>query len=248
MQVVDDVSYDIRDREFVSVIGPSGCGKTTMMNIVAGFMQPSAGSVTLDGKPIAGPGPDRGVIFQEYGVFPWLTVKREHRLRPQPARQPHARGRARRDLRALHAADGPRGVRRRLAAHAVGRHAPAPGACARLRREARVPADGRAVRRARRADPLGHAGPAARGAGRRRQDGDAHHALGRGGGLSVQPHHRHDGAADAHPRDHRGAVRLSAHGRPAREPGVRRAARARARSRHAGVRRSRRASVTSQPA
>jgi NitT/TauT family transport system ATP-binding protein len=75
IDVVEDVSYDIHHREFVSVIGPSGCGKTTMMNIVAGFMQPSAGSVILDGKPISGPGPDRGVIFQEYGVFPWLTVK-----------------------------------------------------------------------------------------------------------------------------------------------------------------------------
>jgi NitT/TauT family transport system ATP-binding protein len=75
VRVVDDVSYEIRDREFVSVIGPSGCGKTTMMNIVAGFMTPSAGRVLLDGKPIAGPGPDRGVIFQDYGVFPWLTVR-----------------------------------------------------------------------------------------------------------------------------------------------------------------------------
>jgi NitT/TauT family transport system ATP-binding protein len=75
LKVVDDVSYDIRDGEFVSVIGPSGCGKTTMMNIVAGFVQPTSGRVALDGKPIAAPGPDRGVIFQEYGVFPWLTVK-----------------------------------------------------------------------------------------------------------------------------------------------------------------------------
>ena len=75
MHVVDDVSFDIHHREFVSVIGPSGCGKTTMMNMVAGFMQPTSGSVTLDGKAIAGPGPDRGVIFQEYGVFPWLSVK-----------------------------------------------------------------------------------------------------------------------------------------------------------------------------
>ena len=75
VHVVDDVSYDIHDREFVSVIGPSGCGKTTMMNMVGGFMQPSSGNVTLDGKPIAAPGPDRGVIFQEYGVFPWLSVK-----------------------------------------------------------------------------------------------------------------------------------------------------------------------------
>ena len=75
LRVVDDVSYQIHDREFVSVIGPSGCGKTTMMNIVAGFVDPSAGRVLLDGRPVAGPGPDRGVIFQEYGVFPWLTVR-----------------------------------------------------------------------------------------------------------------------------------------------------------------------------
>jgi NitT/TauT family transport system ATP-binding protein len=75
LKVVEDVSYEIGDREFVSVIGPSGCGKTTMMNIVAGFVQPSAGQVLLDGRPVTGPGPDRGVIFQEYGVFPWLTVK-----------------------------------------------------------------------------------------------------------------------------------------------------------------------------
>jgi len=75
LQVVDNVSFDVTDREFVSIIGPSGCGKTTMMNIVAGFVKPTTGSVLLDGKPIAGPGPERGVIFQEYGVFPWLTVK-----------------------------------------------------------------------------------------------------------------------------------------------------------------------------
>jgi NitT/TauT family transport system ATP-binding protein len=69
------VSYRIREGEFVSLIGPSGCGKTTMMNIVAGFLKPTSGAVLLDRKPIEGPGPDRGVIFQEYGVFPWLTVK-----------------------------------------------------------------------------------------------------------------------------------------------------------------------------
>jgi len=73
--VVDNVSYEIHDREFVSVIGPSGCGKTTTMNLAAGFLKPSSGRVLPDGKPVAGPGPDRGVMFQDYGVFPWLSVR-----------------------------------------------------------------------------------------------------------------------------------------------------------------------------
>ena len=75
VRVVDDVSYGIGDREFVAIIGPSGCGKTTMMNIVAGFVKPTSGRVLLDGRAINGPGPDRGVIFQDYGVFPWLSVR-----------------------------------------------------------------------------------------------------------------------------------------------------------------------------
>ena len=75
LRVVDDVSYEIDEGEFVSIIGPSGCGKTTMLNLVAGFLKPTSGAVLLDGRTIAAPGPDRGVIFQEYGVFPWLTVR-----------------------------------------------------------------------------------------------------------------------------------------------------------------------------
>ena len=75
LRVVDEVSLDIRENEFICVVGPSGCGKTTLMNILAGFVQPTQGRVTLDGQPVQAPGRDRGVIFQEYGVFPWLTVE-----------------------------------------------------------------------------------------------------------------------------------------------------------------------------
>jgi NitT/TauT family transport system ATP-binding protein len=75
IRVVDDVSYEIEQGEFVSIIGPSGCGKTTMMNMVAGFVTPTAGTVKVNGEIVRGPGPDRGVIFQEYGVFPWLSVR-----------------------------------------------------------------------------------------------------------------------------------------------------------------------------
>ena len=75
LHVVEDVTYDIHDGDFIAVIGPSGCGKTTMMSMLAGFQKPTSGKVLFDGQPVAGPGPERGVIFQEYGVFPWLTVK-----------------------------------------------------------------------------------------------------------------------------------------------------------------------------
>jgi NitT/TauT family transport system ATP-binding protein len=75
LRAVEDVSYAINDGDFVAVIGPSGCGKTTMMSMLAGFQKPTTGNVLFDGAPVEGPGPERGVIFQEYGVFPWLTVK-----------------------------------------------------------------------------------------------------------------------------------------------------------------------------
>jgi len=75
LEVVRDMSLSIRQGEFISLVGPSGCGKTTLLNMAAGFIRPTSGSVTIDGKEILEPGPDRGVMFQEYGVFPWLTVE-----------------------------------------------------------------------------------------------------------------------------------------------------------------------------
>jgi NitT/TauT family transport system ATP-binding protein len=71
-----DINFKTHKREFVCVIGPSGCGKSTLIRILAGLETPSSGEVLLDGKAVHGPGPDRGMVFQGYTLFPWLTVKR----------------------------------------------------------------------------------------------------------------------------------------------------------------------------
>src|SRR3954447_11120316 len=71
-----DVSFQVHRREFVTVIGPSGCGKSTLIRIPAGLESPTTGQVQLDGKEACGPGADRGMVFQAYTLFPWLTVKR----------------------------------------------------------------------------------------------------------------------------------------------------------------------------
>ena len=69
-----DISFRIHRREFVCVIGPSGCGKSTLIRILAGLDSPTSGRVLLDGREVSGPGPDRGMVFQSYTLFPWLTV------------------------------------------------------------------------------------------------------------------------------------------------------------------------------
>ena len=71
---LDDVSFDVRDREFVAIVGPSGCGKTTCLRMAAGLEFPSSGTVSVGGRTVTGPGPDRSVVFQQFALFPWKTV------------------------------------------------------------------------------------------------------------------------------------------------------------------------------
>jgi NitT/TauT family transport system ATP-binding protein len=71
---LDDVSFTVRDREFVAIVGPSGCGKTTCLRMAAGLEFPSAGHVSVGNRPVTRPGPDRAVVFQQFALFPWKTV------------------------------------------------------------------------------------------------------------------------------------------------------------------------------
>ena len=76
MVALNGVSLDIHDNEFICVVGPSGCGKSTLLNIIAGLSEPTSGKVYCDGKEVTGTGTERGVVFQQYALFPWLTVKK----------------------------------------------------------------------------------------------------------------------------------------------------------------------------
>ena len=92
---LDGVSLDIADNEFVTVVGPSGCGKSTMMNILAGLEEPTSGEALVDGEQVHEPGPERGVIFQQYALFPWLTVRKNVEFGLQTAKVPAAERRER---------------------------------------------------------------------------------------------------------------------------------------------------------
>ena len=73
---LQNINLSLSRGEFVCLLGPSGCGKSTLLNAIAGFIQPSSGDIIVNGKPVVEPGPDRGVVFQEYAIFPWMTVAR----------------------------------------------------------------------------------------------------------------------------------------------------------------------------
>ncbi|MDZ7861935.1 ABC transporter ATP-binding protein [Acidovorax sp.] len=79
-QALLPVDFDVQENDFVTILGPSGCGKSTMLRIVAGLDHPTSGRVLLGGRPVEGPGADRGMVFQSYTLFPWLTIEQNIRF------------------------------------------------------------------------------------------------------------------------------------------------------------------------
>ncbi|HEX2163899.1 MAG TPA: ABC transporter ATP-binding protein [Thermoanaerobaculia bacterium] len=75
LRVLEHVDLEVREGELITILGPSGCGKSTLLNVIGGFVRPTSGAVTIDGEPVTGPDPRRIFVFQERGVFPWLTVE-----------------------------------------------------------------------------------------------------------------------------------------------------------------------------
>lgn len=104
---LDDVSFDVYANQVTAMIGPSGCGKTTMLRLMAGLEYPSRGDVTMLGQPIMGPGPERGMVFQAYTSFPWLTTRAniEYGLRLQGLSRTERRARAEHFLELVHLQD-----------------------------------------------------------------------------------------------------------------------------------------------
>jgi NitT/TauT family transport system ATP-binding protein len=90
VRALEDVGLDIAEGEFVALLGPSGCGKSTLLNLLAGFDRPTGGTVLFDGVAIERPGPDRGVVFQEASLFPWLTVWDNITFGPRVQRLPRS--------------------------------------------------------------------------------------------------------------------------------------------------------------
>lgn len=88
VQALQDVSLKLAKGELLSVLGPSGCGKTTLLNIVAGFLAPTDGTISLNGATVAGPGPERGMVFQQGALFEWMNVRRNISFGPDMAGKP----------------------------------------------------------------------------------------------------------------------------------------------------------------
>ncbi len=100
---LEDFSLDIREGELISIVGPSGCGKTTLLRMIAGLLEPTSGEVIIGNKKCEGPGPDRGMVFQEFALFPWRSVRRnvEFGLEMADVPKDERRERAMRYIRAV---------------------------------------------------------------------------------------------------------------------------------------------------
>src|SRR5262244_2728967 len=195
---VERSSLSVGDGEFVAIVGPTGCGKSTLLNVAAGLVPPSSGRIDIFGAPLAGLNRQAGYLFQAEALFPWKTALENVAIGLETAGIARAQARARAGLACPRR---PRRVRRALSAHALGRpkkaRRPRPGAHPRSEN----PADGRAVRPARRADAADYGQPAARSVERRPQGGAVRHPRPRRGDRAVRsrgdkvggarrPHHR----------------------------------------------------------
>jgi NitT/TauT family transport system ATP-binding protein len=92
---LDNINLHVKENEFLCIMGPSGCGKTTILNLIAGFVKPTAGSVKIGGRTVTRPGPDRAVVFQDDAVFPWMTVEENIGFSQQ------VRGKSRQEVKAI---------------------------------------------------------------------------------------------------------------------------------------------------
>jgi NitT/TauT family transport system ATP-binding protein len=108
-RAVEGLDLDVADHEFLCVLGPSGCGKSTLLAAIAGFLKPTRGRIAMDGKPIEGPGADRGVVFQEYALLPWMNVLDNAalglKLRGLPKKERYAQARRFLAMANLHGAE-----------------------------------------------------------------------------------------------------------------------------------------------
>ena len=87
---LDGISFEVEDREFAVLVGTSGCGKSTILRLVAGLIPPTGGQALVDGRPVSGPGAERGMVFQTYTLFPWLTIQQNVEFGPRLRRAPAA--------------------------------------------------------------------------------------------------------------------------------------------------------------
>ncbi|QUS57895.1 ABC transporter ATP-binding protein [Pseudovibrio brasiliensis] len=90
VHALNNVNLNVKDGEIISVLGPSGCGKTTLLNIIAGFLRPTSGKIVRENVDVTGPGPDRGMVFQQGALFEWMTVEKNIAFGPKMAGRPTA--------------------------------------------------------------------------------------------------------------------------------------------------------------